>query len=155
MEWKRNMIGRQLEKLRQMDTDRCLFILGNVFLLISVVVGIIIVTFDIPLGRRGDCNFHRLTGFYCMGCGGTRSLLAYLQGHFITSMKYNIFTAYALTCFLLFMGSHYLRVLTKGRIRGFQFRLRFVIIGIVLLLGQFIIRNTMLVQYHSILWPVG
>lgn len=149
------MIGKQLEKLRQMDVDRCLFILGNVFLVLCFIVGCSIVVFDLPIGAKGDCVFHRLTGLYCMGCGGTRSLLAYIHGHFITSMKYNVFTTYGLTLFLVFMGSHYARVLTRGRIKGLHFKMRYIVIGILLLLGQFILRNIMLVQYNRILWPVG
>ena len=36
------------------------------------------------------CLFRRLTGFYCPGCGNTRSVLALLHGDFLTSLRYNI-----------------------------------------------------------------
>ena len=149
------MIREQLEKLRQMDADRCLFLLGNIFLVFGVIAAMIITVLHIPLGTGGDCIFHKFTGLYCIGCGGTRAMLSFFRGDIFLSMKYHVFTAYGLSCFFLFMGSHYLSILTKDRIKGMHFRLIYVIIAVVLLIGQFIIRNIMLVKYQTILWPVG
>ncbi|MBU9724892.1 DUF2752 domain-containing protein [Diplocloster modestus] len=36
------------------------------------------------------CLFRRMTGFYCPGCGNTRSVLALLHGDIFTSLRYNI-----------------------------------------------------------------
>ena len=35
------------------------------------------------------CQFHRLTGLNCPGCGMTRSLYALLHGHFFAALKDN------------------------------------------------------------------
>ncbi len=144
-----------LERLRQMDADKCLFLLGNVMLVLGMVFGLLVKIGELELGTGGDCMFRRITGMYCMGCGGTRATLAYLHGHILTSIKYNAFVAYGLTFFFFFMGSHYLRVLTKGRIEGLHFKLRYVIIGVVILTLHFIVRNIMLINYGSVLWPIG
>lgn len=34
------------------------------------------------------CAIHQFTGYYCPGCGATRSMLALLHGHFGTSLFY-------------------------------------------------------------------
>src|ERR1039458_2298384 len=35
------------------------------------------------------CQFHRLTGLNCPGCGGTRALYALLHGHLATALRDN------------------------------------------------------------------
>jgi hypothetical protein len=35
------------------------------------------------------CQFHRLTGLNCPGCGGTRALYALLHGHFFAALRDN------------------------------------------------------------------
>lgn len=36
------------------------------------------------------CDFLRVTGFYCPGCGNTRSVMALLRFDFLTSLGYNV-----------------------------------------------------------------
>ena len=47
-----------------------------------------------------SCPFHDITGLYCPGCGGTRSLTALLHGHPLTALHENP-AAIALLLFLL------------------------------------------------------
>ncbi|MDE5946912.1 MAG: DUF2752 domain-containing protein, partial [Oscillospiraceae bacterium] len=35
------------------------------------------------------CIINMITGYYCCGCGGTRSFYAFLEGNIIDSFKYN------------------------------------------------------------------
>lgn len=35
------------------------------------------------------CLFHRLTGFFCPGCGMTRAIHAALHGRFVEALRYN------------------------------------------------------------------
>lgn len=35
------------------------------------------------------CPFHRITGLYCPGCGGTRSMIALLHGHLFEAFHDN------------------------------------------------------------------
>ncbi|WP_294752234.1 DUF2752 domain-containing protein [uncultured Ruminococcus sp.] len=36
-----------------------------------------------------ECSFHRLTGYWCSGCGNTRSVEALLHGHIFTAIRNN------------------------------------------------------------------
>lgn len=36
------------------------------------------------------CPFRELTGLYCPGCGNTRSIIHLLEGHILTSLRYNV-----------------------------------------------------------------
>lgn len=45
--------------------------------------------------RQGfPCLFHRLTGMYCPGCGGTRALRYLLGGHILKSIQYHPLVPY-------------------------------------------------------------
>lgn len=40
--------------------------------------------------RFGGCSFNLLTGYYCPGCGNTRSVNALLHGNIMLSLRNNI-----------------------------------------------------------------
>ena len=149
------MIHEKLEKLRRMDVDECLFLFGNIALIIGLLIGIFVLVYQIPIGSGDNCIFYRYTNLYCVGCGGTRAMLAFFKGNLLVSMKYHAFTTYGMSLYFIYMGSHYLSRLTKGRVKGLHFRMVYIYIGVALLVGQFILRNIMLVRYGSILWPVS
>lgn len=44
---------------------------------------------------RFPCLFHLLTGLYCPGCGGTRSVIYLAHGQIVTSFVYHPFVLYA------------------------------------------------------------
>ena len=68
------------------------------------------------------CLLHSLTGWYCPGCGGTRAVLAFFRGEFLRSFCYYPMVPYVLCLFGVFMLSHTLRRLTRGRIAGLRWR---------------------------------
>lgn len=39
---------------------------------------------------NGGCMFHILTGYYCPGCGNTRSADALIHGHLLLALRNNI-----------------------------------------------------------------
>lgn len=69
------------------------------------------------------CPFHRLTGWYCPGCGGQRALHELLRGHFAAAFRFNPF---AVLVFLPLAGYAYaayaLRVLGIARLPGVAVR---------------------------------
>ena len=40
-------------------------------------------------GHMPPCSFHKLTGYWCTGCGNTRSTIALLHGHIWTAIRNN------------------------------------------------------------------
>lgn len=55
---------------------------------------------DMILRILPPCLFHRLTGLYCPGCGGTRSIYALLTGRIGQSLYYHPIIIYTVVCFL-------------------------------------------------------
>lgn len=104
----------------------------------------------IPTECLYPCAFHRLTGLYCPGCGGTRAIEALLRGDFLSCLFYHPFVFYCFILYLLFMVSHTLEYLcTYGKkplphlptIKGLTLRLTYLYIGIFILLIQWICKN--------------
>ncbi|MCI8363878.1 MAG: DUF2752 domain-containing protein [Eubacterium sp.] len=115
------------------------------------------------------CLFHRITGLYCPGCGGTRAFTSLLQGDFISCFVYHPFVFYCFVMYVLYMASHTLekiciwkKATTENRTRrtfqsnekkapcrspfarGLSFRISYVYFGIVIILLQWMIKNLLL-----------
>jgi hypothetical protein len=88
------------------------------------------------------CPFHRLTGWYCPGCGGQRALHELLHGHFAAAFRLNPF---AVLVFLPVAGYAYaayaLRVLGIARFPGAAVRnwQAIVLLAAMILFG--VVRN--------------
>lgn len=65
-----------------------LYLAGLVFAAVSAAgIAVLVFTpFKIP-----DCTFKSVTGLYCPGCGGTRAVAAFIQGHWARSFRYHPF----------------------------------------------------------------
>lgn len=68
--------------------DTCIYIYGIVGIITLALFGHYIIPHVKP------CLFHVVTGYYCPGCGGTRSLIYMLHGHFIKSFLYHPLVPY-------------------------------------------------------------
>lgn len=88
----------------------------------------------------GECVLLERYQIYCPGCGGTRAIKALFRGHFIKSFWYHPFVIYAVLIAGLFLGSSgmYGMGLIKSR---FLLRPVYFYLGIVIILGQFILKN--------------
>ncbi len=53
-------------------------------------------------GRWPECPFHRLTGLYCAGCGGTRAIRALFHGDVATCFRMNLLLPLLLAAAVLF-----------------------------------------------------
>lgn len=92
------------------------------------------------------CVFHRLSGLYCPGCGGTRAVKALLDGRLVECFLYHPFVLYCAVLYVLFMASHTLELLSakKFPVRGLDFKITYVYIGIILILLQWMAKNLLL-----------
>lgn len=88
------------------------------------------------------CLFHTLTGYYCPGCGGTRACIAFLHGHFLRSLLYHPVVPYTAVVYLVFMVSHSIELLSKGKLAiGLKYRDSYIKFAAVIILVQWILRN--------------
>lgn len=57
---------------------------------ITIIILIILYIFlNKHYGFYIPCLFHKLTGYYCPGCGATRCILSLLKGNIKSSFQYN------------------------------------------------------------------
>ena len=94
------------------------------------------------------CGFHELTGFYCPGCGGTRSTLSLLKFRPLRSFLYHplpLYVAALLVNFMVrFISAYLLPARVDRRLKPPRFRVAYVIIAAVLLAVNFLVRNLLL-----------
>lgn len=57
------------------------------------------------------CLVHLITGYWCPGCGGTRSVEALFKGNILTSLKYNPFVMLMVISAVLI----YIRMILKSK----------------------------------------
>lgn len=124
------------------------FYAGLGIALLGITCTIVFQTFHLDIFRLvPECYFRVVTGYYCFGCGGTRSVNALLQGKFLESLYYHIVPAYFFILYTLYMLSYVLFVITKGTVRYMRFHPIYFYIAIVLIIGQCLIKNYLRYQY--------
>lgn len=88
------------------------------------------------------CPVHRLTGFFCPGCGATRALWALVRLDVWHSFCWHPFIPYAAALYLAFMGWETVR---RCRRRGRPFPIeKGMYLGVAVLLLQFFWKNAAL-----------
>lgn len=87
------------------------------------------------------CRLHQRTGYYCMGCGGTRALRLFFQGHWIRSFYYHPAVDVAMLFLCVFLPSNTLEFLTGGRIHGLRVKPFHLWILTGIMVVQWIIKN--------------
>lgn len=135
----------QKKEKKRIDEDEIIYRLLLVLVVIGVLYLIPVVLFDkdIMYGviRNVPCPIHALTGGYCPGCGGTRAVRFLLQGDVWNSFYYHPVVLYMAVGITVFMISHSLKHLTKGKIRGIHFHANFLYIGLGIILINMLIKN--------------
>ena len=132
------------ELLRKKDHDATLYVIGVgvALILAAAYTAVQLLGKKYPFfALMNECGFKRLTGLNCPGCGGTRSFIYLIHGHIIKSILYYPFVPYAVTTGLIFYVSQTLRFITRGRVKGIHFKNSFIIIGVILITGNWIIKN--------------
>ena len=115
---------------------------------ILIVTGILIVSkhvffpamhwpFQMP-----PCVFRTLTGYFCPGCGGTRSLKALLSGKlFVCAIDFPMIF-YAAVVFAWFMISQTIERISSHRIPiGMKYRHAWVYASLVIVIIHFVVKN--------------
>ncbi len=109
--------------------------------------------------KRIPCLFHLLTGYYCPGCGGTRSVYLFCHGHFLRSFVYHpivpytaVVTLYLLLRLLLdrlyllsnrvpFLKDIFDRILKGRPLPKYRFQPALAWIALLIVIVNFLVKN--------------
>lgn len=133
---------------RQRSLEDQLYIVGWIFLLVGFVGILIYIYVIVPRLDGYTCVIYRLFGCYCPGCGGTRAVNALLHGHLLTATWYHPLVTYTAIVFAGFMLTQTFARLHIGRIRGWKFHEWHLYLAVVILIGNFILKNVLLLGFH-------
>ncbi len=141
-----------MKSFRERSVDKTLYILGLIFALLLFTFLFLVhsgrLHFD-PTGVVPPCLFHRVSGLYCPGCGGTRAVHALLEGNLIASFLYHPFVPYAAVLYALFMVSHTVEWIAARKkssretrfTKGLSLNSGYLFAGILLILLQWMVKN--------------
>lgn len=104
--------------------------------------------FLVPVLPEDYCLFRRVLGIYCPGCGGTRAVEALLDGKLLLSLWYHPLVLYGAVVFGGFMLTNTLERLHIPHVRGWKFHEWYLWTAIVIVAGNWILRNFLLLRYH-------
>jgi hypothetical protein len=89
------------------------------------------------------CVFHELTGWNCIGCGGTRMVAALLNGDVLAAWCYNPLLLVMMTGFLFLIGWMIIRTFYKQfRPISLSVKSRWWLLVLLILIIFLIVRNT-------------
>jgi len=133
---------------------REIYILGWVMLVLGLVLFFFLTVFKIYLmDIMPPCMFQNVTGYYCPGCGGTRATALLLQGRLLYSFLMHPVVLYCAIIYLWFMFSTTVEGVSKGQKRvGLHYHGWFIIVGAILLILNFGIKNGAILFGYDPLW---
>ncbi len=117
------------------------------------------------------CVFFGLTGLYCPGCGGTRSLIALLHGQFLRSLIYHPVVPYGAAVYFVYVYRNLLALLSiaakrpgdsrRARLlnaaagkwplkcaRGMAFHNGYLYGAVAVILANWAVKNALLCVFH-------
>jgi len=130
--------------MKQRTLEDELYYIGLIFLMLTGVGGFLLWVF-LPAVKipQPACFFWKYLGIYCPGCGGTRSLVAFLHGQFVESLWYHPLIMYGVTMYLSFMVSQTLARLHLFGVKGMKFRSGYLYAALILIIVNFILKNVL------------
>ncbi len=127
---------------KELTLEDELYRVGFVFLIAGMVGIYAALRWLLPNMPAGmECIFLKFWGIYCPGCGGTRAVIAFLQGHFLESLWYHPIVMYTVLMFGWFMLSHTLEKIHFPLIRGMKFRTWQMYGALVLIAANCVFKN--------------
>lgn len=127
------------------STETYLYRAGLIFLLcVSLLTAgkrILFPEFQI-IDHMRPCVFLTLTGYYCPGCGGTRSVVALLNGRFLVSAVDFPMVVYCAAVYGWFMISQTIDRISRHRIPiGMTYRHGWIYASLVIVVIHFVLKN--------------
>lgn len=104
------------------------------------------------LQHMPPCLFHKFTGLYCPGCGGTRAFFALISGHVLMSLYYHPLVVYTALCLTWGLFKIVLYKLSKGKLIVFMPRTDLLLqIAVVIITVNCLLRNILYLGWGIIL----
>ena len=137
------------ERLFRDDLTDTWFKLGIVFGILTIpTIVVFYLLGDYLIDGGMTCAASSIIHLYCPGCGGTRSFYHMVHGNILKSILMNPFVPYTYAVYIVFMINTILVKATKKfGFQGFPVTV-LILIGIGVLLGQWVIRNILLLAFH-------
>lgn len=131
-------------------SDDALYIVGWCIIGVLFLLGVLQQITGIDAAHLlSGCVFHRVTGYYCPGCGGTRAVQMLLGGDIIKSLIYHPFVPYIAVTGSWFMLSQTIERLSRGRIRiAMHFREVYLWVALGIVAVNFLFKNLGLIIWH-------
>lgn len=135
-----------MENTEQSKMDKGFFIAGilvpplvfPLFFLMEKLVG---------AGVLPGCPARIYLHLYCPGCGGSRALHLFMQGHFLTSFLYHPIVLYGAAVYLPFMVTQTAKYVTKGRIKGMPMRMGYLYGALAVIGINWVVKNALLIGW--------
>ena len=128
--------------------EKTAFIWVNAGILICMVIcGL---WFYTPLldGLKRPCVIHDVLHLYCPGCGGTRAVELLLTFHPIQSFLYHPFVLFVAVLLVEYYIGAVITLIVRNGKRYYYMRDWLCYVGVGVLLGNWIIRNVLLITLH-------
>jgi len=125
------------------EEENWLYMAGVLMLPIGVISAIVVAKWIVPNFTQAECLFWYFWGAYCPGCGGTRSLLALMEGDILLSIWYHPLIMYGITVYAVFMITHTLEKIHVPMVKGIRFRVGYLYVALVILVVNCVLKNVL------------
>lgn len=133
---------------KEKTLEEQLYILGLVFLLSGSISILVYFKILLPGIDSIPCILLETLGLYCPGCGGTRAVEALFHGHLLTSLWYHPLVLYTVVIYGGFMLTNTMEHFHILHIKGWKFHGWHMYGALIIVIGNWIIKNILLVCFH-------
>lgn len=136
------MISSDMDNTKHdLSAETILYRIGVLLLPLGILMGYALLTWILPYLSHSECVVYKALGVYCPGCGGTRAVVALLQGNLLKSAWYHPFVLYTAVMYAWFMLSHTLEKLHIPFVKGMIVQ-DWVLYGMLVMIAlNFVLKN--------------
>ena len=130
------------KNLRDMDIEHLILYRICIVLLPFMIGGTLLFVFfgDKILAAGGECVFKKISGFYCLGCGGTRAFNYLVHLHILKSFFYHPLVPYTYFAYFFYTINSFLYRHNKKCIAKLSHFL-LIYIGLGIQVINFLVKN--------------
>lgn len=131
----------------QKEYNTPFYYLGLAGLSIFLVVILVLNHFDLTFHDIvPPCYVYTMSGFQCPGCGGTRAVIAMLEGKFLLSLSYHPVVLYVVVVYGWFLISQTIERISNHRIAiGLNYRNIYIYLTLLLIGFNWIVKNIIII----------